>query len=558
MLAHRAVSVEPLRDLFVREARGTLWLLLGMVGVVLLIACGNVANLLLARAAARQREIAIRAALGAQPRDIMRQFLTESLLLALAGGTLGLLLSLWLVEALTAWLPAEVPQLSGLTPDWRVLLFTLGAALLTGLLCGLAPAFTARRGNLIETINDGGRSATGNALRGRLRNALVVGEVALALTLLVAAGLLLNSLLRLNRVQPGFAVENTLTLQFSLSGARYRGALERPDKLNSFLSALTERIKALPGVAAVAQAQCVPLTGQENNTGFQIVGSTTGEKPAAQLRFISPGYFDALQIPLRAGRVFTERDTPQAPTVMLVNEAFVREHLRGVNPVGQKLKLGWGGEAPKEIVGVVGDVRHRSLSDMARAEMYVPQAQFANAGITLIVRTEQVKPESLVNAVKEQVRALDPTLPLTAIKTLAGYREEALALPRFNTFLLGVFAALALMLTLIGLYSVLSYSVTQRIPEIGLRMALGAQPGDVLRMVVGQGMKLVGLGLLLGWASALVVTRFLQSWLYAVDARDPLTFASVALLLTSVAALACYLPARRATQVDPLIALRCD
>ncbi len=557
-MAKRAVSVEPLRDLFVRDASKALWLLLGIVGVVLLIACVNVANLMLARATSRQREIAIRTALGASRADVIQQFLIESLLLSLAGGALGLLLSLWLVEGLTVLLPADVPQLSGLTPDWRVQMFTFAVAVLTGVLCGLFPAFTATRGNVAEAIKDGGRTATGQALRGRLRSALVIGEVALALTLLVAAGLLLNSLVRLNQVQPGFEIRNTLTMQMSLSGARYRGEMEQPDKINSFLAELTDRVRALPGVTDVAHAQCVPLTGQENNTAFQIVGdSATGEKPAAQLRFISPDYFSALRIPVVSGRAFTERDKPQTPPVVLVNEAFVREHFHGTNPLGKKLQLGWGGDAPKEIVGVVGNVRHRSMSDSARAEMYVPQAQFSNSGITLIVRSS-VNPESLVNVVKQQVHALDPEIPLTAIKTLDAYRQEALALPRFNTFLIGVFAFLALVLTLVGLYGVMSYSVTQRTQEIGIRMALGAQMKDVLQMIIGQGMKLVAVGVLLGWAGAFAVTRLLRSWLYEVSPGDPLTFAGVALLLAVVALLACWVPARRATKVDPMIALRCE
>ncbi|HQR35630.1 MAG TPA: ABC transporter permease, partial [Blastocatellia bacterium] len=557
-MAKRAVSVEQLRDLFVRDASKALWLLLGIVGVVLLIACVNVANLMLARATSRQREIAIRTALGASRADVIQQFLIESLLLSLAGGALGLLLSLWLVEGLTVLLPADVPQLSGLTPDWRVQMFTFAVAVLTGVLCGLFPAFTATRGNVAEAIKDGGRTATGQALRGRLRSALVIGEVALALTLLVAAGLLLNSLVRLNQVQPGFEIRNTLTMQMSLSGARYRGEMEQPDKINSFLAELTDRVRALPGVTDVAHAQCVPLTGQENNTAFQIVGdSATGEKPAAQLRFISPDYFSALRIPVVSGRAFTERDKPQTPPVVLVNEAFVREHFHGTNPLGKKLQLGWGGDVPKEIVGVVGNVRHRSMSDSARAEMYVPQAQFSNSGITLIVRSS-VNPESLVNVVKQQVHALDPEIPLTAIKTLDAYRQEALALPRFNTFLIGVFAFLALVLTLVGLYGVMSYSVTQRTQEIGIRMALGAQMKDVLQMIIGQGMKLVAVGVLLGWAGAFAVTRLLRSWLYEVSPGDPLTFAGVALLLAVVALLACWVPARRATKVDPMIALRCE
>ena len=559
VMAKRAVSVEPLRELFVQDASGALWLLLGIVGVVLLIACVNVANLMLARATSRQREIAIRMALGASRADVMQQFLIESVLLSLVGGALGLLLSLWLVAGLTTLLPSDIPHLSGLSPDWRVQLFTFSVAVLTGVLCGLFPAFTATRGNVAEAIKDGGRTATGNALRGRLRSALVVGEVALALTLLVAAGLLLNSLVRLNRVKPGFEISNTLTMQLSLGSARYRGEMEQPDKINNFLAELSERVKALPGVISVAHAQCVPLTGQENNTAFQVIGdsSATGEKPAAQLRFISPDYFTALGIPVINGRAFTERDNPQSPSVMLVNEAFAREHFNGANPLGKRLKLGWGGEAPKEIVGVVGNVRHRSLSDSTRSEMYVPQAQFANAGITLIVRSS-VNPESLINAVKQQVHTLDPEIPLTAVKTLDAYRHEALALPRFNTFLIGVFAFLALALTLIGLYGVMSYSVTQRTQEIGIRMALGAQMKDVLHMIVGQGMKLVAVGVLLGWAGAFTVTRLLRSWLYEVSPGDPLTFVGVALLLTTVALLACWIPARRATKVDPMVALRCE
>jgi putative ABC transport system permease protein len=556
-LAKRAVSVDSLRDLFVRDARGTLGLLLGIVGAILLVACVNVANILLSRATTRQHEIAIRAALGARRWDIVRQFLLESLLLAVAGGLFGVLLSMWLVEGLSTLLPADVPRLAGLQPDWRVLLFNFGAALLTGLLCGFFPAFSATRGNLAETIKEGGRSAAGQALRGRLRNMLVVSEVAIALTLLVAAGLLLNSLMRLQRVRPGFETRDILTVQLTLSGARYHNELTKPERINSFLSALTERVKTLPGVTEVAYAQCVPLTGQENNTVFEIIGSTgsSGEKPAAQLRFISAGYFQTLNIPLISGRDFTARDNPQAPPVVLVNEAFVREHLEGENPLGKKLKLGWGGEEPKEIVGVVGNVRHRSLSDPARAEMYVPQAQFGNAGITLIVRS-QINPASLVNLVKGQVRALDPELPLLEVKTLDDYRQDVLALPRFNAILLGGFALLALVLTLVGLYGVMSYSVTQRRSEIGIRMALGAQTGDVMKLVIGQGLKLVASGVALGLAGALVITRLLRNWLYEVSATDPLTFAAVAALLVVVALFACYLPARRATKVDPLVALK--
>ena len=530
-------------------------IVLGIVGAVLLIACVNVTNVLLARATTRQREIAIRSALGANRWLIVQQLLIESLLLALAGGVLGVVLSLWLVDGLSALLPSDVPQLTGLRPDWRVLLFTLLAAVVTGVLCGLIPALSATRGNLAETIKDGGRSISGGKWSALLRNALVVGEVAIALVLLTGAGLLVNSLLRLQRVNPGFRTDHTLTMQMTLSGDRYQDRKQPAARINAFLAELSDRVSRLPGVTDVAHAQCVPLTGVENNTGFQIVDQVSSEKPSAQLRFIGNGYFRTLGIPLVAGRDFNPQDAPDSPPVMLINEAFAREHFHGENPLGKRLKLGWGGNGPKEIVGIVGNVRHRSLSDAARAEMYVPQAQFDNAGITLIVRT-LTPPESLVNAVKQQVRELDPALPITDVKTLAAYRHEALALPRFTTMLLGIFAGLAVGLALVGLYGVMSYSVSQRTQEIGVRMALGAQAGDVLRMVVWQGLRLAGAGVLLGLAGALALTRLLQSLVYEISTNDPLTLTVVALLFAIVALGACYFPARRATKVDPLVALR--
>jgi putative ABC transport system permease protein len=561
----QAIRVVPLRSLLVGDAGGMLWLLLGVVGVVLLIACVNVANLLLSRAATRQREIAIRSALGARRWDIARQLLVESLLLAGLGGAVGLLLSMWLVAGLVALAPAGVPRLTDLTPDWRVLLFTCGVALLVGALCGLLPALTVTRANVSELIKDGGRAGVGGRLRGRLRQALVVGQVALAMTLLVVAGLLVNSLLRLNQVKPGYRTDDTLTAQLVLSGKRYYTGDMKPERINAFLDELTARIERLPGVRQVSYAQSVPLTAVDNNTNFSIVERPRPmrETTVAQLRFVGVGYFDALDIPVKGGRAFTARDNTQAAPVALVNEAFVRAHLDGVNPIGQHLKLGWGGDEPKEIVGVVGDVRHRGLDDTARPEMYVPQAQFANAGISLIVRTQSatadgagMRPESLIGVITKEVRALDPTMPLTAVKTMAAYRDDALAVPRFNTFLLGLLALVALTLTVVGLYGVLSYGVTQRTQEIGVRLALGAQGADVLRMIIREGMTTVALGVLLGLGAALTLTRLLRSWLYEVSATDPLTFGAIALLLVVVALLACYLPARRAARVDPLVALR--
>ncbi|HKP12274.1 MAG TPA: ABC transporter permease, partial [Blastocatellia bacterium] len=549
------VRVTPLRELFVSEARLLLLLLLGVVAFVLLIACVNVANLLLARATVRSREIAIRAALGASRRQIVRQLLSESLLLGLAGGVFGLLLSLWAVDGLVALLPADVPRLAGLAPDWRVLLFTFAASLLTGALCGLAPALSASKTDLIDAIKESGRSAS--AARGRLRAGLVVAEIALTLTLMVGAGLLVKSLVRLQQVNPGFDTRNILTAQMALTGSRYSSGDLRPDRINAFLDALRERVRQLPGVRDVSFAQCVPLTPLDNNTTFNIVERpfAKGERPAAQLRFIGLDYFSALGIALRGGRDFAERDTPQAPPVAIVNEAFAEQYFKGESPLGKRLQLGWGGDAPKEIVGVVGNVRHRSLSDQARPEMYVPQAQFANAAITLLVRTD-ARPEALIEPLRQQVATLDPELPLTGVKTLDRYRAEAVALPRFNALMLGLFAGLALLLTAVGLYGVMSYGVAQRTHEIGIRVALGARRRDVYRLVVGQGLKLALVGTAIGVAGALALTRLMRSLLYEVSATDPLVFAMIALVIVGVTLAACFLPARRAAKVDPVIALR--
>jgi putative ABC transport system permease protein len=551
------VQLTPLRDLFVKDARALLLLLLGVVGAVLLIACVNVANLLLARATVRHREIAIRSALGAGRWQIIQQLLTESLLVGLAGGAFGLGLSVWGVDWLVSLLPADIPRITGLTPDWRVLLFTFGASILTGVLCGIIPAISASKIDLVEAIKESGRSATASGIRHKFRSSLVVAEIALAMTLLVSAGLLIKSLIHLQQVNPGFDTNNVLTAKIELSNSRYLSKEMKPDKINLFLNNLNERLNQIPGVRNVSVAQCVPLTSSENNTRFNIVQNPfpKGESPSAQLRFIGLNYFKTIGIAQISGRDFSERDDPKSPPVVIINEAFVRQYLNGENPLGKTLTLGWGGDDPKEIIGVVGDVRHRSLSDTARPEMYVPQAQFPNAEITLLVRSS-VKAESLIASVREQVRALDAELPLTEIKTLEQYRDEAVAMPRFNTFLLTMFAALALILTVVGLYGVLSYSVTQRTNEIGIRMALGAQPMDVFRLVVGQGMKLAIIGVTLGLASALLLTRFLESLLFEVKPSDPTVFIGITLLFAVVALLACYIPARRATKVDPMEALR--
>ncbi|MBK6797637.1 MAG: ABC transporter permease [Acidobacteria bacterium] len=555
--AGTGIIVTPLRDLIVGDVRSKLWLLLGIVGIVLLIACVNVANLLLARATTRQREMAIRTALGASRRQIIQQLLSESLLLSLIGSLAGMVISMWMIDLLLAFLPAEVPRITGLEPDWRVFVFTLCAAVFTGILCGLAPAINAVKTDLTMAINDGGRGTKGASGSSLLRNSLLVGQIAAALVLLVGAGLLVKSLIRLEQVNPGFETANILTFQMSLSSERYFDNPGKPEKINTFLNELTGHIKTLPGVSGVSFAQSVPLTSVENSTSFEIVErpAPNDEKPAAQLRFIGLRYFQILNIPILNGRDFSETDSPQSPPVVIVNEAFAREYFKGEDPMGKRLRLGWGGDAPKEIVGVIGNVRHRALNDNSRPEMYVPQAQFANAGITLLVRSS-VNPSNLIAQIKKEIYSIDPQLPVTEIKTLDEYRTNSVALARFSAFLLGLFALLALLLTVIGLYGVISYSVMQRTREIGIRLAFGAQAGHVLRLVTGEGMRLVGLGVAVGLVASLAVTRLLESWLFNVSATDPLTLIGITIVLVITALPACLIPARSAMKVDPIVALR--
>jgi putative ABC transport system permease protein len=557
--AKTGARLTPLRDLMIGNAGSYLWLLLGIVGAVLLIACVNVTNLLLARAAARRREIAIRAALGANTRRIIQEQLGEGLLLSSLGGALGLVLSMWLIDLMLLMAPPDIPRISGIAPDWRVLAFTLAGSLLTGVFCSVIPAIISTRINLVEAVKGGGRIGSVSPIGQKFRSALVVIQMAAALTLLVGAGLLVNSLIRLQRVQPGFETKNILTMQFVLSSDRYFDRRMKPERINLFLDELTARLKRMPGVREASYAQSAPLTSIENNTRFDIAErpSPKGEQATAQLRFIGLGYFRTLGVRTLKGRDFNERDNPQSPPVVIINEAFAKEHFNGEESIGKKLLLGWGGDEPKEIVGVIGNVRHRSLADAERPEMYVPQAQFANAGITLLVQTD-VKPESLAAPIKQEIHRLDPELPITEIKTLEQYRNDSLALPRFNTLLLGLFAGLATILTVIGLYSVISYSASQRTSEIGIRLALGAQSREILALVIAAGMRFAILGVGLGLAVSWLLTRLMKSLLYGVDAADPLTFFIVSMILLGVALLACWRPARRASKVDPIIALRHD
>jgi putative ABC transport system permease protein len=553
--ALRGAKVTSLRSLLTDGAKPLLLLLLGIVGAVLLIACANVANLLLARSTVRQREVAIRAVLGAGRWQVMRSLLMESILLAVMGGALGLLISLWGVDLLTALMPVDVPRITGLQPDWRVLLFTLAASVLTGVLCGIAPAWSASNINLTEAMKEGGRHSTSGRSQNLFRDVLVVGQIAIALTLLTGAGLLLRSFIHLQQVNPGFDSRNLLTATVVLSSDRY----EKPEHILNFFRELQSRLRTLPGVTAVTLAQSIPLTSRDNGTRMEIEGKPfpKGQQPDARLRFISPDYFRTIGIQQLAGRDFSQRDTQDAPPVVIINEAFVQQYFPGESPLGKKLILGWGGDEPKEIVGVFSNVRHRGLDDQPRPEMYVPHAQFPVPDMTLMLRTS-VKPESLTPALTAKVRELDAQLPVTDVRTLDEYRHDSVALPRFSTFVLLTFASLALLLSVIGLYGVISYSVTRRVSEFGVRMALGAQPRDILTMVLRQGMKRVIIGVALGVAASMGLSRLLTKLLYGISPNDPITIIGVVALLLLTAFAACLLPARRATKVDPITALRCE
>jgi predicted permease len=565
---NETVGLIPLQEYLVGDTRPALLVLLGSVGFVLLIACANVANLLLARAAGRKKEIGVRMALGASRFRLVRQLLTESALLALVSGAFGLILGSWGLQALLALSPGNIPRLGEIGINGRVLGITLAISLLTGMLFGLAPALEASKSDLNETLKEGAGRATVGLQRRRARSLLVVSEICLALVLLIGATLLMESFKRLRSVKPGFDPDHVLTLQMSLTGSKYAST----SAVANFHREALQRIEALPGVEIAATVTNLPLElGLDlpfNIEGWAESGSNSGTGDG-YWRAITPSYFTAMRIPLLRGRYFTEPDTEQSSAVVIINEAMVRAYWPNQDPLGQHLTIGkimgpeWA-DAPREIVGIVADVREQALDSQPPPTMFVSYAQVPSKIMTFtnhllptnwVVRTT-TDPLSLSEAVKREILKVDRQQAVSNIRSMDQVLSGSIARQNFNTLLLSVFAALALLLASVGIYGVMSYSIQQRTHEIGIRIALGAQNGDVVRLVVGQGMLPALMGVAIGLAASLSLTRVLSSLLYGVSARDPLIFAGVSMLLAAMALLASYIPARRATKVDPMVALR--
>ena len=547
-----------LKDYVVRpDAQRALWLLFGAVVLVLLIACANVANLLLARAAGRERELAVRAALGASRFSLVRQLLSESLLLSGCGAVAGWLLAQWLLAVVVKFSPEQVRSMGEIKLDAGVLVFTLVLSVLTGLLFGLAPALSATRLNLNESLKEGARSLSGR--QHRLRGALVVSEVALALLLLIGSGLLLKSFVRLRTVELGFNPDRLLTMSLQLP---FSGYDEPAQRVNYFQQTLAN-LQRLPGVEAAGICFSLPMTGEGATDRVWIEGRPAppkGEEPVLRGGSVSADYFKAMGIPLRQGRAFTEDEVWQGRPVIIVNEAFARRFFPGEDPIGKRIKVGeWNPNPPySTIVGVVANHIQPGVDNRIWEEMFYPYVNTADPplwGMNLVVKTVG-DPAAMTSAIVNEARKADRLLPITRIRTMDDLRANALQSDRFNLWLLSSFAFLALLLAALGIYGVMTYITTQRTRELGIRLALGAQTSDVLKLVAGQGMKLALIGVTLGLLASFALTRLMQSLLFGVGATDPMTFGVVVLLLATVALLACYLPARRATKVDPLVALR--
>ncbi|HXU08587.1 MAG TPA: ABC transporter permease, partial [Blastocatellia bacterium] len=557
--------IRPLQQEIVGDLRRPLWVLLAAVLFVLLIACANVANLLLARSEARQKEIAIRAALGAGRRRIIRQLLVESLLLAIIGGGLGLVMASLGLRLLPALGAENIPRLWDVSLDGRVLGFTLLLSIVTSIVFGLVPAYQSTKFDLQSALKEGGRAASSGG-RSRLRSVLVITEVALSLVLLIGAGLLIKSFWRLRQIDIGLKAEHVLTLRLFPPAATYSD----DQHVAAFYDAVLERVRSLPGVTDAAVVDALPLGDRNGATVMEIEGRAAelNSMNTAGWRVVSPDYFKTMGVRLLSGRFLEIGDQGQAQPVAVINESLARAHWQGEQPIGRRIRLlnrpqGFATTALLTIVGVVADVKNGNLTESAKQEVYVPlrQREAAIDGMgferqmSLAVRTSG-EPLALTKVIRQEVASVDPSVPVASVRTMEQILSTVTTQPRFNMILLGIFAAVALVLTSIGIYGVLSYSVTQRTHEIGIRLALGAAPGDVLRMIVGQGMVLALVGVAIGICASLALTRLMSGLLYEVSATDPVTFPAIALLLCAVALVSCYLPARRATRVDPTTALR--
>jgi putative ABC transport system permease protein len=549
-----SVKLMPAQEEMVGNLRRTLLVLLGAVAFVLLIACANVANLLLARASRRGREIALRAALGASRARIVRQLLTESLVLSFIGGIFGLLLSMWGIDLIGAFVPAGISRFSETTLDPGVLAFTCAAALLTGVLFGLAPALQMSRVDLNEALKEGGRSASEGRSHHRLRGLLVVCEVALSLLLLTGAGLLVKSFVNLRNTDPGFKPENVLTASISLPESKY----PQDEQQSEFYKQLLDKARALPGATAAAAIMPLPLSDNAIDTSFYVderPDPGPGQRPIANARVITPDYLKVMGIPLLEGRAFDEHDNASAPKVMLINGTLAKRFFPGEDPVGKRLNAGLN-HFSGEIVGIVGDVHHRSLETEPGPEYYVPFQQVPIAHMSIVVRTSFSDVSELSSPLRAVVQEIDRDLPLYQVRSMQSLVANSIARQRFSMALLALFAGVATALALVGIFSVMSFLVSQRTHEFGVRMALGAQTRDILRLVVRQGMALVLIGVVIGLTASFVITRVMSSMLFGVGTRDPLTLIAVPLALGAVALIACLVPAMRATRVDPVVALR--
>jgi putative ABC transport system permease protein len=547
-----SVNLVPIHEQIVGDIRPILIVLFGAVAFVLLIACANVANLLLSRAAARHKEFALRAALGASRLRLVRQMLTESVLLSLTGGAAGVALAYWGIQMLIAFGPANIPRLHEITIESRVLGFTFVVALLTGVLFGLLPALQASRPDLNDALKQSARGSTGGKSR-VFRNLFVVAEVSLALVLLIGAGLMIRSFFRLHSVRTGFSSEHVLTMRVQLPSAKYPEAQQR----GNFFKQARDRIAALPGVNAVGAINFLPLNGLASSTSFDIEGRpepAPGEKPGTEVRVVTPNYFTAMGIPLLKGRVLDEHDGAES-RALVINETFAKKFFPNEDPVGKRLIINWDPKVADEIVGVVADIKESALDRDANPAIYWPHPREPYQFMNFILRTA-TDPMIAASAAQKEIRAIDPDQPVADVRTMEAVVAKSIARPRFNALLLGIFAAVALVLASVGLYGVMNYSATQRTHEIGIRMALGATKTDVMRLVVGNGMLLSFIGIAIGVVAASGLTRVMQSFLFGVEATDALTFGAVSALLVLVALVASYIPARRATLVNPVIALR--